>query len=314
MSNIYKRLNYNLIVIMGLLAFLDTRGFTKSSTLVDFDEGMDKDNPYYYSQGLYQRVYISSDESEEKKIISFLRNLYNKNKCIHEKPHSLLKIPRIIHQIWLGSPFPEKFKAYQQKLIELHPEWEYKLWTDERVKNLKLVNQEAFNKARNYGEKSDILRYELLERMGGVYIDVDHIFYTVLDSLHYCYDFYAGIHPLDAGFPYVNNAIIGAVPGHPIMKYCIESIKNKAIKGDIVNRTGPGVFTKAILEKAYEADLINIVLPSTFFSALGYNYQIKNEDELEKIIKPYTFAVHFWAGTWFGGRKDSFCNKPVAKS
>lgn len=33
--------------------------------------------------------------------------------------------------------------------------------------------QKAFDAAKNYGEKSDILRYEILFVYGGVYADVD---------------------------------------------------------------------------------------------------------------------------------------------
>ena len=47
------------------------------------------------------------------------------------------------------------------------------LWTDEQVAGLTLFNQAAFDAAPNFGEKSDILRYELLYAFGGVYVDVD---------------------------------------------------------------------------------------------------------------------------------------------
>ena len=57
--------------------------------------------------------------------------------------------------------------------MKYHPDWEYKLWTDETVKEITLINQELFDKAKNYGEKSDILKWELVYRFGGVYIDTD---------------------------------------------------------------------------------------------------------------------------------------------
>lgn len=43
--------------------------------------------------------------------------------------------------------------------------------------------QKAFDAATNFGEKSDILRYEILEKHGGVYADVDVACVQAFDSL-----------------------------------------------------------------------------------------------------------------------------------
>lgn len=42
------------------------------------------------------------------------------------------------------------------------------------VKLLILKNQIAYSSAKNWGMKSDILRYEILQKFGGVYIDTDY--------------------------------------------------------------------------------------------------------------------------------------------
>lgn len=49
------------------------------------------------------------------------------------------------------------------------------LWTDDSVAALVpfLRNRMAFERAPNFGEKADVLRYELLYAFGGVYVDVD---------------------------------------------------------------------------------------------------------------------------------------------
>jgi mannosyltransferase OCH1-like enzyme len=41
-----------------------------------------------------------------------------------------MKIPKIIHQTWKTENVPWKWKLYQKKVKQLHPDWEYKLWTD----------------------------------------------------------------------------------------------------------------------------------------------------------------------------------------
>ena len=40
------------------------------------------------------------------------------------------KIPKKIHQIWIGNaPIPEHCEAFAREMQEMHPDWEYKLWT-----------------------------------------------------------------------------------------------------------------------------------------------------------------------------------------
>ena len=42
-----------------------------------------------------------------------------------------LVIPKIIHQTYKNETIPEVWKEAQQSCIELHKDYEYKLWTDE---------------------------------------------------------------------------------------------------------------------------------------------------------------------------------------
>jgi mannosyltransferase OCH1-like enzyme len=64
------------------------------------------------------------------------------------------------------------------------------------VKLMILKNQKAYSLAKNWGMKSDILRYEILQKFGGVYIDTDYeclqniglclsMLYTILHFLSY---------------------------------------------------------------------------------------------------------------------------------
>lgn len=42
-----------------------------------------------------------------------------------------LPVPAIIHQTWKSKDIPDKWKKAQQSCIDLHPDYEYKLWTDD---------------------------------------------------------------------------------------------------------------------------------------------------------------------------------------
>ncbi len=62
------------------------------------------------------------------------------------------RIPKIIHQIWLGSPLPDYFKKWQQSWIKLNPNFEYRLWTDADVDQvLSPRHKEIFDSHTNMG-------------------------------------------------------------------------------------------------------------------------------------------------------------------
>ena len=93
-------------------------------------------------------------------------------------------------------PFPKEAKAWQETWQNLHPDWEYKLWTNEDVELLDFENITYYNEAKNWGEKADILRYEILYRFGGLYADIDQSCLKPFDILHHTCDFYTGVHAL----------------------------------------------------------------------------------------------------------------------
>jgi len=264
--------------------------------LVDFDTSMGKNHPRYHHY--YQTLRTSQ---KDMKVFDILRALYKKNNPRTVVPQLEPRIPKIIHQIWLGSPVPEKFKIFQQTWREHNPDWEFKLWTDDDIAQLGLKNQEWYDKAINYAERSDIARYEILYRFGGVYVDIDFECVQPLEYLNHRYDFYAGIE-LPAMAPFlgylvmINNALIASVPGHPILKRCIETIKKHHHHKDIIYKTGPIHFTQAFFDAFEQGDFINIALPVTYFYPIAKDAQERNE--IEALIKPETYGIHHWAGSW----------------
>ena len=139
-------------------------------------------------------------------------------------------IPKIIHQIWLGSPRPAttEYIKWFDSWQTFHPEWEIRWWHDKEVQDMiqnnALYNVDAYNKATNYGEKSDILRYEIIAKYGGLYVDTDMECTQSFDKLHDtpCCSFYAGWS--NTGTIELNNGIFGAMPNHVVLQEMIQSI------------------------------------------------------------------------------------------
>lgn len=250
----------------------------------------------------------------------YTNNFYNEvNKRNKELDSSSFKeekylIPKKIHQIWLGSKFPDVFKKWQKTWLEKNPGWEYKLWTDADIKIFKFKNKKFFDAETNWGAKSDILRYAILEEFGGVYADTDCQCIKSLDLLHKTCTFYAGIAYLKE--PFLYNGFIGATPHHPIIKSCVDNISNLGEKENtdhIQTRTGPFYFTRCFFQIASTCKDPIVVFPPCFFYPMPIRSReyIDNPEKIDEFIKKYitfeTFINHYWTCTWV--EKDSYLNK-----
>ncbi len=230
------------------------------------------------------------------------------------------RIPRIVHQIWLGSPVPEKYFKWMESWVGYYG-WEYKLWTEEDVKGMKLQNRVLYEASRNYGEKADILRLEILYQYGGVYADVDYecTNHEIIDELHQSFDFYIGFEPLEHGYVKrfnmfkLCNAIIGAKQYHPLIKDLIVNLRANYYayrdRCGPVERTGPSYITRIICEyeKRHTHNLRNIYLPCTFFypySEADLNFFQENP-QLGVPLFNETVGIHYWSGSWLPQRQNS---------
>ncbi|MBS1665476.1 MAG: hypothetical protein JST68_30825 [Bacteroidetes bacterium] len=137
-------------------------------------------------------------------------------------------IPKKIHQIWIG-PYPPPWKwidSFRKAFTTAFPDWEYFLWREEDIAGLDLVNRDLYEKEQYPAGKADILRYELLYRYGGIYIDADAQWLNgkPLDELLER----TGPTGLFAGREderMVANGVIGCSPLNPLMYYVIRRLR-----------------------------------------------------------------------------------------
>ena len=104
---------------------------------------------------------------------------------------------------------PPEFVNYGKSWVLLHPGWEFRLWTDKNL--FVLENQQFFERATTYSEKSDFVRHELLRNYGGVYIDTDFEALKCIKPLIDRVEAFAGS---EDGSVF-SMGILGAVPNHP---------------------------------------------------------------------------------------------------
>ena len=172
----------------------------------------------------------------DRKVLEGFRRLYLANHPAEVEPDEEPRIPRILHQIWIGGgPMPERFRRFRRGWIDHHPGWEHRLWTDAEVAELDFASRDLYDATDDLGMKSDILRAEIIRRFGGLYVDVDYECRAPFDLLHYRYDFYGtlraglGAHvvfPTIFPSPLVAcTSAFAAIPEHPFPGAYLEKVR-----------------------------------------------------------------------------------------
>lgn len=143
-------------------------------------------------------------------------------------------IPKIIHQIWIGpNPIPEHIKAHPDSIKREFDDYEYILWTEENLPDLpqKCIDQvNRYGRRKKYAFQSDIIRYFLLNKYGGIYMDID--FYCKKRFDHLITKPFFCVNPHSKGF-HVANGIFGCQKDNPILSSILNNLKNEVYHGPL---------------------------------------------------------------------------------
>jgi len=272
----------------------DAHDITQVWQYVDFDESMQVAQ-FPRALKMTEKVFGAPG----KRYYNFFKELYYQNNLTALRQKGIVlgeKIPKMIHQIWIGSPLPEAFQdlCNSWKLYHNSRGWLYKLWTDDDVDLLDLYNRCFFEETKKPGIRSDLMRYEIVYKFGGFYLDTDFECLQPLDDL--CgYDFVTALQPLDAYIVQLGLAFYGSRPGHPILEHCIKTVKDDWLLRTTPCKTGPIHFTKSFVATAGKAGNIDIGLPASYFYPLGAQ---QKEYHYDVWIEGGAYAVHHWAKSW----------------
>lgn len=203
----------------------------------------------------------------------------------------LVVLPRILHHIWTGGPVPDHLAAYRETWARLHPDWTMRLWTDDDLAAASwLINRDLLDRAETITEhvgqfRADVARYEILARYGGVYVDYDFEARRPIDPL-------CGV-PCWAAWEtddvWINTAIIGAVPHHPLFAELIRRLpgnverfrRRPRVRPNVLS--GPQFFTPVAQAQGIE------VRPSAEFYPYRWDELDRADDDF-----PDAYAIHHW--------------------
>ena len=197
------------------------------------------------------------------------------------------KIPKLLHLIWVGPDrAPDFLRTHVEGWAKLMPEWTIRIWTNDDI-NTNMFPEKAvelINSVVKGAQKADIMRYFIIEKYGGVYMDVDVVPHKSLDPLLKFKDANLVLcHDLPLTWEYIINAFFAAVPNHPILKtacqMCYKTILNTE---DIHLKTGPFLLGHAVA-KTFNDDKTYLLPVKSF-------YRSENNNE--------RFGTHTYAKLW----------------
>lgn len=137
--------------------------------------------------------------------------------------HPKEKIPRIIHQTWKDEHLPPRWQAIRDECAAMHPDYEYKLWTDAESRKFIAEHYEwflpAFDGYRYPIQRADAIRYFVLHHYGGIYMDLDIGCLRRFDPLLRFEVILPKTIPVG-----VSNDVILSAKGHPFMDQLIHNL------------------------------------------------------------------------------------------
>lgn len=234
------------------------------------------------------------------------------------------KIPKIIHQIWSETykPLPESLRILSETWQEHYPEWEYIFWNNKKINEFVQgcypQYWDIFNKFPYDVQRWDAIRYLILDKMGGMYVDFDYESLIPIDKLiedkTCCFSLEPKSHikvfkrKVDDVF---NNALMLNTPGHPFMRKVVETVFSEVMlhydaPKDICvyNTTGPWILIDLYYDLPEKEQQQIYLIPAKYVTPFdlpqAYRFRIGDMSaELENCLEE-AYAVHYFWGNWRG--------------
>jgi mannosyltransferase OCH1-like enzyme len=222
-------------------------------------------------------------------------------------------IPKLIHQLWKTAALPAHWEDLTRRWKELHPDWSYKLWTDDDCREFVRTVYPKFHPVYQAFpfeiQRIDAVRYLILHTYGGVYLDLDMFPFKNLDVLTTSTDFIAGSEPPAAATCHireliVSNAFMASPPKHPFLGHLIKDmgtykspVQDRSTR--ILETTGP-----LFMSRVYGAHPTGVqVLHYRYFMPLFY-------EEVDALVSQRNgagfynachdaYGAHLFEGTWW---------------
>ena len=214
-------------------------------------------------------------------------------------------IPKIIHQIWIGRrKLSSEHAQMCQQWKDMYPDYKHVFWDNDAVATEDIVskkNQSYFLAPHcPIALKADILRYEIVRKCGGIYIDVDTEPLKRMDESILTCRFFGGIQTNEE----VAIGIFGAEPQCPLIVDACEKVgpnidfrlKSGSLISHVDHLSGPVFFTNIC--KPYRALSDYQFMPPKFFYPYWFTETHRRYEDFKSTC-PDAYSAHHWSKNWY---------------
>lgn len=177
------------------------------------------------------------------------------------------KIPKIIHQLWIGDKPPPIRMMDTWK--NMNPDYEYIRWSETEFisRNMKFECKNRIDEMEEINGKADIMRWEILYKYGGIFIDADSYCIEPIDEQLQNTKSFAGWEHEVVRPGLIATGTMGFPVHHPLVKGAIDWMKVNCVNVNITRAlawqsVGPGLLTRMYNTGLYK-DLT--IFPSYYF-------------------------------------------------
>ncbi len=199
------------------------------------------------------------------------------------------KVPKLIHQLWIGDkPKPSKCL---ESIKDSNPDYEYMFWDEESLNNLSLPKRyrQKIDFMEELNGKCDMYRWIILEKYGGVFIDADIVAIESLDDFllnksFFCWEQEQMRPNLCA------TTVMGFTPKHPIPQMAINWILDNRITSPAWISVGPQLLSNIYHSLNEDIKKTISVFPSYYFlpdHLTGFKYKGHGK----------VYTTHLWGST-----------------
>ncbi|MBD9371503.1 mannosyltransferase [Rhizobium sp. ARZ01] len=146
-------------------------------------------------------------------------------------------VPRIIHQVWIGAAdVPTATRAWTE--YAARHGYEYRLWREADLAAAGMDRDPVFAAMREAGDLPgavDVVRYAILDRFGGIYLDCDWYparrdvaFHDVMPLIGLTALAEKTPRDMGSGSLLLTNSLIAAPPGHPVFRRILDALPGAA--------------------------------------------------------------------------------------
>jgi mannosyltransferase OCH1-like enzyme len=218
-----------------------------------------------------------------------------------------MSIPKIIHNTFKNENLPKTYKFCQTEIKKLHPDFEYRFYTDHDMDEIMKTEfseyYKQFSELPRMIMKIDMFRYFLMYQYGGIYTDMDYLMLRPFDILGEKVVIPCNREDKNGNPICLGNCIFASQPKHPYWKSLMDTLftidrtkidynVDKNIADNILG-TGP-MFVFDMWEKYSKTNNDIYVCKKNLF----HPQTNLNHEYLKKLKKEGCYGMHICTGAW----------------